>query len=188
ATLFLGIVLRNSKQLTSIFKGIITTDSHEKQEAMSGELGISVIKSSEQFFYGQISFFLKTFFFVYIGLLIDVSDVRALIIGGIISVVVLIARNASFLLTKAYPALDRLFVNSIFARGLAAATLAQIAAGAVSVPGIEIITKIVYVVITGTIVFSSARVFVLRIRQRREEELQLAQPQESVPDAQPPAG
>jgi potassium/hydrogen antiporter len=81
ATLFFGLMLKNSKQLSSILKGILSKKAKEKKKALKGELGVSVTTPSEENFYHQISFFLKTFFFVYIGILIDISDSKALIIG-----------------------------------------------------------------------------------------------------------
>ena len=74
ALLFFGLVLKNSKQLSSIIRGILSKKAKEKRKALKGELGVSVTTPSEEYFYHQISFFLKTFFFVYIGILIDMTD------------------------------------------------------------------------------------------------------------------
>jgi len=82
---------------------------------MKGELGVSVTTPSEQFFYHQISFFLKTFFFVYIGVLIDISDYKALIIGGILSFLLMGARISSLALTrKLEPSINTSFINKGF--------------------------------------------------------------------------
>ncbi|MFH1396371.1 MAG: cation:proton antiporter [archaeon] len=163
AALFFGLVLYNSKQLSSIIRGITFHGSEkEKEGAISGDLGVSITTPSEKFFYDQLSFFLKTFFFVYIGILIDISNIKLLIIGIIISVVLMGSRVASRLLTKGYDYEDRTLVNSIFARGLAAAAIAQIAIQA-GFPGAEDIGKVIYVVITGTILLSSVRVFILKM-------------------------
>ena len=161
AALFFGLMLNNSRSLTSILRGIQSRKAKEKKKALKGELGVNVITPSEAFFYHQISFFLKTFFFVYIGLLIDLSDYRALIIGGIISVLLMGSRVASRILTKRMEPLNRTLVDSVFARGLAAAAIAQLAVLA-NIPNALFIAKVTYVVITGTILLSSIRVFFVK--------------------------
>ena len=161
AALFFGLMLNNSRTLTSILKGIQSKKAKEKKKALKGELGVNVIAPSEAFFYHQISFFLKTFFFVYVGILIDLSDYRALIIGGIISALLMGSRVASRVLTKKMEPLNRTLVDSVFARGLAAAAIAQLAVLA-EIPNALFIAKVTYVVITGTILLSSIRVFFVK--------------------------
>jgi len=163
AALFFGLMLKNSKQLSSILKGIVTTEAKKKKKALKGDLGVSVTTPSEEFFYHQISFFLKTFFFVYIGLLLDLSDWKALTIGIVLSVVIMIARSASNVLTRRMEPLNRTLVTSVFARGLAAAAIAQLAIIA-EIPHAIFIAKITYVVITGTIILSSIKVFFVKRR------------------------
>ena len=143
ATLFFGLVLRNSKKLTSLIKG---------------EDAINVTSPTEKLFYSQISFFLKTFFFVYIGILLDFSSIKAISIGAIMAVAILFSRNISLAFTKEFPLYDRKIVNSIFARGLAAAVLAQLAIQN-NLRDADLIAKIVFAVIMFTIVLSSAKVF-----------------------------
>ena len=160
ATLFFGLVLNNSKQLSSIVKGILSRKSKDKKKALEGELGVSVTTPSEEYFYHQISFLLKTFFFVYIGVLIDISDMKALIIGGILSIVLAGSRMASLLLTKKMDQDNKNLVNSVFARGLAAAVIAQLAVQR-GIPHAEFLLKVAFITITGTILISSVRVFLL---------------------------
>jgi len=162
AVLFLGLVLRNSRQLTLILQGIKNEKEGEEAPVIpSGARGFTVTSAEEEFFYSQISFFLKTFFFVYIGILINLSDKKALFIGILISVVLVFARNASNVLTRAFNEFERKLMASMFARGLAAATIAQI----VVLNGFEngpIIASITYIVIGFTIILSSIRVFLAK--------------------------
>ncbi len=145
ATLFFGLVLRNSKKLSSL---------------VNGENGFSVTTGVEKLFYSQISFFLKTFFFVYIGILLDFSNSKALIIGAVISVLVMLLRNSSSMFTKSLLPYDQKVINSIFARGLAAAVLAQLAVQH-NLQNAELISKIVYATIMFTIILSSVRVYLV---------------------------
>ena len=145
ATLFFGLVLRNSKKLTALIKG---------------ENAISVTSPTEQLFYSQISFFLKTFFFVYIGILLDFSNLKALIIGAIIAIAIMLLRNSTSFIAKNFMPYDKKIMNSIFARGLAAAVLAQLAIQH-NLQNAELIAKITFSVIMFTIIFSSVRIFLV---------------------------
>ena len=162
AALFLGLILNNSKQLSSIKEGILSRSVAEKQKAIQGDLGIEVTSATEKRYYNLISFFLKALFFIYVGILLDITDQTALVVGSILSVLIMITRMGSMPLTKGMPKDQRQLVNAVFARGLAAAVLIQsvIQAG---MPGAEYMARVVYVVIIGTIVLSSLRVFVLRM-------------------------
>ncbi|MDP3990053.1 MAG: cation:proton antiporter [archaeon] len=161
AALFFGLMLKNSKQLSSIIKGITTHAANDKKKALQGELGVSVTSPSEQDFYDKISFLLKTFFFVFIGILIDLSDWKALIIGVVISAILMVTRVSSMLLSSHFKPQERIIVNSMFARGLAAAAIAQLAIE-LAVPQADLIAKVTYVVITMTIIFSSLRIFLAK--------------------------
>lgn len=157
AALFFGLMLKNSKQLTAILHGIT-----KKVKSRKKKIPIhSVIRPSEEFFYHQVSFLLKTFFFVYIGILIDIQDWKALLIGVLISFVLMGSRIASSLLTKKMEPDNRSLVNAIFARGLAAAVIVQLVIEA-GIMHADFIAKVTYVVITGTIVLSSVRVFLVK--------------------------
>ncbi len=154
AALFFGLVLSNSKKLSSIFVGITSDKSKDKKKALRGDLGISITTRSEEHFYDQISFFLKTFFFVYIGILIDIGDTRSLMIGGILSVAIMISRRSSNILRTITNASNRGLIDSVFARGLAAAAIAQIAITS-NLSGAEELSRIIYITIAGTILLSS---------------------------------
>ena len=162
AALFLGLILNNSKQLSSIKEGILSRSVAEKQKAIQGDLGIEVTSATEKRYYNLISFFLKALFFIYVGILLDITDQTALVVGSILSVLIMITRMGSMPLTKGMPKDQRQLVNAVFARGLAAAVLIQAVIQA-GMPGAEYMGRVVYVVIIGTIILSSLRVFVLRM-------------------------
>ena len=172
ATLFFGLMLNNSKQLTNITKEI--SGENNKKKSAKEEVSTKVTTRNEQLFYRQISFFLKTFFFVYIGILIDLSDTKALMIGILLSFLLMGARYGSFILTKEFEVFDRKLVNVIFARGLAAAAIAQIGIAA-NLAGADFIAKVIYVTITGTIILSSLSVFIIK-KQKNKADLLIKSP------------
>ena len=162
AALFLGLILNNSKQLSSIKEGILARSIAKKQKAIQGDLGVEVTTPTERRYYDLTSFFLKSLFFLYVGILLDITDQTALIIGGILSVLIMITRIGSMPLTKGMSKAQRGLVNAVFARGLAAAVLIQAVIQA-GMPDAEYMARVVYVVIIGTIILSSLRVFILRM-------------------------
>tara|TARA_Y100000588_G_scaffold243443_1_gene257660 strand:- start:1560 stop:2807 length:1248 start_codon:yes stop_codon:yes gene_type:complete len=162
AALFLGLILNNSKQLSSIKEGILSRSVVEKQKAIQGDLGVEVTSANEKRYYNLTSFFLKSLFFIYVGILLDITDQRALVIGGILSVLIMVTRLGSMPLTKGMTKAQRELVNAVFARGLAAAVLIQAVIQA-GIPNAEYMARVVYVVIIGTIILSSLRVYILRM-------------------------
>lgn len=160
ASLFFGLVLKNSKQLINIFRTIIRKKS-AKKEANGYE--VSLATPTEQLFYSQISFFLKTFFFVYIGILFNIRDIKGLLIGAVLAVAIMLARNLSKFVSKRFDNEHRELMKSIFARGLAAAAIAQVVI-LNKIEGAVIVQSITYTVITFTILLSSIRIYLLKRR------------------------
>ena len=74
----------------------------------------------------------------------------------------MITRIGSMPLTKGMSRAQRELVNAVFARGLAAAVLIQ-AVSQAGMPDAEYMARVVYVVIIGTIILSSLRVYILRM-------------------------
>ena len=179
AALFFGLVLRNSEQLTSMFAGLVGKKyavSYKKVEAesevsvkktISQGYGISVTSKEEQFFYSQISFILKVFFFVYIGILLNFADQQAVLIGLIIALAIYLSRKASRLASKGMPKFDARISEAIFARGLAAAAIAQILVFS-NIQYASRIENIVYAAIIFSIIASSIAVFAVKKKQSLE--------------------
>ncbi len=158
AVLFLGLILKNSKKITKILSDI----SKKKEEEI-----ITAVDNEEKYFYEQISFILKAFFFVYIGLFINFSEYYYVIIGIIIAIIILITRYL-YIKTLNLNEKDKQFVSSFYARGLAAAALSQIAVSK-NIPYSLEVTKIVYMVITFTIIFNSIQIFLFKRKILLEE-------------------
>jgi NhaP-type Na+/H+ or K+/H+ antiporter len=117
----------------------------------------------EKAFFSEIVFLLKTFFYVYIGISIQLTNYRWLIYGLIIMLILYILRGAIVRLTLS-PETSRkeaALISVIMPKGLAAAAIAslpifdQIAVG-------EMIQGVVYAVILFSTVLSALFVFVLK--------------------------
>lgn len=145
ACLAFGLVLGNSRKIL---------EATGDDEATS-----STIKSSEMFFYEEISFLVKTFFFVYLGMLLEFSTPTPYIIAGIIVVCLYFIRPVSTIsLGSKLSVDDRAIVDSLIPKGLAAAVLVQIATRN---GGIEtaLLSEVVMATIILTILASTALVF-----------------------------
>lgn len=122
-----GLVLGNSRFLLS------KTHHHTKQkdiEEHENKVIKNVLSPSAKNFYSEISFFVKTFFFVYLGILIDFSNPQIFIYGGILTVGIYLIRPLAVKLVFRKENLedqDRTFLEILIPKGLAAAVLAGVA-------------------------------------------------------------
>ncbi len=112
ACLAFGVILGNSKRIFSLIE-------EDFKELMS---------PSAKFFYAEISFFVKSFFFVYIGLIINFSDFKLILIGLLLSVLLIFIRPLAVLFTskKGLADKDKAVIEVLSPKGLAAAVLAQV--------------------------------------------------------------
>ncbi|MBD3203827.1 hypothetical protein GF327_06005 [Candidatus Woesearchaeota archaeon] len=112
ACLFFGLIVGNSKRVLSFMK----------------KKSYSIMTPSAKFFYSEISFFVKSFFFVYLGMIIDFTDYGSLLIGLLLSFVLLMIRPLAVLFTakKHIQRKDKAFMEILAPKGLAAAVLAQV--------------------------------------------------------------
>ncbi|MCK5057020.1 MAG: cation:proton antiporter [Candidatus Aminicenantes bacterium] len=166
AALIFGIVLTNSKTLVFIGKKIMhprkktlmTPEERKEQKA--------IVSKREKMFYREIAFFLKTFFFVYIGLLLNVRNLKAVLLGTAIALSIMLLRSLVSCLTKGYEKIERVLINSLFARGIAPAAIILTAVEKGVIKD-QIIIDIVYFVITATIILSSVKVFIYKTRIKK---------------------
>ena len=114
------------------------------------------LESHEKSFFSEIVFILKTFFFVYIGLSIPFSDMRALVYGLLITMVLFIMRLllTKFSISNQSSDYDKTIISMMIPKGLAAAVLATLPEQA-GVPGGEAIKYITYSVVLISILITS---------------------------------
>lgn len=128
AALTFGLVLGNSRSL------IILSN---KRKDKKNENGVNetknirgVLSYSAKNFFEEISFFMKTFFFVYLGILIDFSDWRVFVLGAILTMGIYLVRPFAVKLIFRKEKLEdkeRTFLEILIPKGLAGAVLAGVA-------------------------------------------------------------
>jgi len=108
-------------------------------------------------FHSEIFFFVKTFFFIYLGLIVTFNKLNIIVIGVILSGLILATRYMAVLLTSAG---NRILFNNtgmlavMFARGESAAVLAQIVVAS-GIANALIYPDIIMVVVVTTVIISA---------------------------------
>lgn len=159
-----GLVLGNSRSLI----GLKTEKKAEEIEAGIGEEEeVKVIKSvlspSSRTFYSEISFFVKTFFFVYLGIIMDFSNPMILAYGTILTFSVYLIRPLAVkfaFLNQKLEIKEKTILEVLIPKGLAAAVLAQLVfqSGVLGDRGAEFASMILSVVFL-SIVLTSILIF-----------------------------
>jgi len=144
AALAFGITMANIET----FKNFIF------RQIMGGEG--NKFSDSELVFFRELSFLLKTFFFVYIGMSILFDDMKALIAGLVFTAVIYLVRLfiAKYSAPKTANLYDKTIISMMTPKGLAAAVLATIPEMA-GVPEGTMIKNIAYAVILFSIILTS---------------------------------
>jgi potassium/hydrogen antiporter len=139
ACLTFGIILGNSKKIFHMLK----KDTQYNME------------NSPKFFYSQISFFLKTFFFVYLGLIINVKDYGLMIIGILIAVLLFLVRPIAVSISHRGTKLEdkeRSFLEVLTPKGLSAAVAAQLPLQYGIARGDQFPTIVLFAIITSVLI------------------------------------
>jgi cell volume regulation protein A len=126
-------------------------------------------------FHSQMSFLIKTFFFVYLGLMITFDEPRMILLGAVLSVALLFVRYIVVLLTSIG---DRTllanqgFLTSMFPRGLSAAVVAEIVVAS-AIPNASVYPSVIMVVIVVTVVIAAIGIpiFARKVPEENAEQL-----------------
>lgn len=114
------------------------------------------LNDTERVFFSEVVFLLKTFFFVYIGISMALTDYFSMAVGGILTLLVFAFRIpiVKISVRPSIPINDRVIMSVMVPKGLAAAVLASLPAQA-GIPGGEMIQNITYSAVLVSIVLNS---------------------------------
>jgi NhaP-type Na+/H+ or K+/H+ antiporter len=120
------------------------------------------LNPSEKAFFSEVAFLLKTFFFVYLGISLELISGWLIQLALILTAVIFLLRIPAVKVTvrKSIPARDASIVAIMVPKGLAAAVLAIIPLQA-GVLGGELIKNVTYGVVLSSIVFTSIMLLLL---------------------------
>ena len=171
AMLFLTFVvatnLGGNGALSALFFGLIIGNSRPIARLVKFRTTVS-IDNSVRDFHCQISFLIRSFFFVFTGLLFSFSSFTSVLIGLLLSLTflgirVIVVKMAS---VKSELRDYRTLMTVMFPRGLAAAVLASIPLTS-GVPDSQVFPEIAFIVILTTIIITTVGVAILKKRKSR---------------------
>ena len=106
--------------------------------------------------HNQLTFLVRSFFFVFVGLMASFGQVEYVIFGILITVVVYLGRIfvGKVTLTKRFSQLDKAVTNSMIPRGLAAAVLATYPI-TMGIPNAEAYPQIIFFIILSSVIITT---------------------------------
>lgn len=154
SVIIFGIFLGNIPTLISSIK--------EKHKFLYEALHPQPLSTRELSFFCEITFLIKIFFFVFIGISLNFETTGIILLGLLLSLLLFIIRIPALLLSlpKNTPRFDASIISTTLPRGLATAVLALIPIQR-GLEGAEIIQDTVYSVIFFSIFLSSIMIFLL---------------------------
>jgi cell volume regulation protein A len=170
AMLFLTFVvatnLGGNGALSALFFGLIIGNSRHIARLIKFRTTVS-IDNNVRDFHSQISFLIRSFFFVFTGLLFSLSSYMPVLFGLLLSFTFLGIR---FVVVKMSSVKSELsdygtLMTVMFPRGLAAAVLASIPLTS-GVPGSQAFPEIAFIVIITTIIICTVGVAIIKKRTR----------------------
>jgi cell volume regulation protein A len=106
--------------------------------------------------HNQLTFLVRSFFFVFVGLLASFGQIEYVVFGILITVAVYFGRKfvVKVTLTKRFSKLDRAVTNSMIPRGLAAAVLATYPI-TMGIPNAEAYPQIIFFIILSSVIITT---------------------------------
>ena len=155
SALVFGLILGNGRSMSQIFK-------FDKQVTINTDITR---------FNSEISFLVRSIFFVYIGIIATIGDIQLTIVGIGISLLLLSSRlvAAPIVTWKTKLEKQRNMIIVMFPRGLGAAVLASLPF-TMGIPNTEIFVNLVFVVIFATIAITVAGTFTIKNKKSKLED------------------
>ena len=106
--------------------------------------------------HNQLTFLVRTFFFVFVGLMASFGQIEYVVFGILVTIVVFGGRIfvGKITLTKRFSRLDRAVTNSMIPRGLAAAVLATYPV-TMGLPNAEAYSQIIFFIILSSVIITT---------------------------------
>jgi cell volume regulation protein A len=180
SALIFGLILGNEKD---ILRGLTNIFRFNIGGGIDGKIECSVSKGFKRF-ESEIAFLIRTFFFVFLGIIATISSPTLLFAGVIVSLILFITRYCSvFIATIKSPLKkERQIMTYVLTRGLAAAVLATLPAQYsllysdlfINIAVVVIVTTAIIATV-GSLVVShpekAGKIFSFKIKQKQEEPL-----------------
>jgi cell volume regulation protein A len=147
--------------------GLVLGNGIRISKALGIKKGIEATRFMKRF-ESEISFFIKTFFFVFLGLIFAVNNLITLLYSLAILALLLFGRYISVLLisfNNKILAPHRDLMTVMMPRGLSAAVLAQIVVSS-NIPGTQLFPDMILLTIIYSVLISSVGIFMIKRRRK----------------------
>jgi Na+:H+ antiporter len=126
SALLFGLILGNEREILKIFR---QNGYGGNENGNNGKIYLFVSKGLKRF-EAEIAFLIRTFFFVFLGIIVSISNWSILLYGVLLSLILLVARFGGVWITtfKSSMKKERGIMTIVLTRGLAAAVLATLPA------------------------------------------------------------
>ena len=150
---FLANSFGESGALTALVFGLMIGNKHHLSRIL--KFKIPKIEADDPT-HNQLTFLVRSFFFVFVGLMASFGQIEYLIFGILITVAVYFGRIfvGKITLTKRFSLLDRAVTNSMIPRGLAAAVLATYPI-TLGLPNAEAYPQLIFFIILSSVIITT---------------------------------
>jgi len=170
--LVFGLILGNGVEVANFLRIKRTVEVHDMMRK----------------FHSQMSFLIKTFFFVYLGLMMTFDDLDIVLIGVILSFALLFVRYFVVLLTSIGNSTllkNSGFLTAMLPRGLSAAVVAEVVVVA-GIANASSYPKIIMIVIVATVIISALGIPIFARKAPEEAPTEQPEPEDNEPPGQMP--
>ena len=150
---FLANSFGESGALTALVFGLMLGNKHHLSRILKFKLPKIEMDDPT---HNQLTFLVRSFFFVFVGLMASFGRIEYIVFGILITVAVYFGRTfiVKLTLTQRFSKLDKAVTNSMIPRGLAAAVLATFPV-TMGLPNAEAYTEIIFFIILSSVIITT---------------------------------
>jgi len=150
---FLANSFGESGALTALVFGLMLGNKHHLARILKFKLPKIEMDDPT---HNQLTFLVRSFFFVFVGLMASFGRIEYIVFGILITVAVYFGRTfiVKLTLTQRFSKLDKAVTNSMIPRGLAAAVLATFPV-TMGLPNAEAYTEIIFFIILSSVIITT---------------------------------
>jgi len=150
---FLANSFGESGALTALVFGLMLGNKHHLARVLKFKLPKIEMDDPT---HNQLTFLVRSFFFVFVGLMASFGRIEYIVFGILITVAIYFGRTfiVKLTLTQRFSKLDKAVTNSMIPRGLAAAVLATFPV-TMGLPNAEAYTEIIFFIILSSVIITT---------------------------------
>ena len=178
SALLFGLILGNEKEIINLLNKNLKLDYFT---LLNGKIELSVSKGLKRF-ESEIAFLIRTFFFVFLGIIASISSWTLLVAGIAISLILFTTRFGAVCITTIRSPLkkDRPIMTYVLTRGLAAAVLATLPAQ-YNLPYADLFVNIAVVIIVTTAIIATVGSMIVSHSENKKISLFKAKKEKEAP-------